>query len=144
MTVQDTQLILKRTYTETSAPPPFPFQKKKNSITSQKRVCTPRKVTPTRIRKGKHLLFVVMLDVYPQDWKINLRSRLIAPIILDACMHKIDKGKYLEQSMSIESTKIETQLPNTQGKAEIRPMRLWAEYPGKLHLPAYKVQFQTS
>lgn len=42
--------------------------------------------------------------------------------------------------MSIESTKIETQLPNTQGKAEIRPMRLWAEYPGKLHLPAYKVQ----
>ena len=99
-------------------------------------MCTPRKVTPTRIRKGKHLLFVVMLDVYPQDWKINLRSRLIAPIILDACMHKIDKGKYLEQSMSIESTKIETQLPNTQGKAEIRPMRLWAEYPGKLHLPA--------
>ena len=46
--------------------------------------------------------------------------------------------------MSIESTEIETQLPNTQGKAEIRPMRLWAEYPGKLHLPAYKVQFQTS
>ena len=65
-----------------------------------------------------------MLDVYPQDWKINLISRLIVPIILDACMHKIDKGKYLEQAMAIESTKIETQLPNTQGKAEIRPMRL--------------------
>lgn len=144
MTVQDPQLILKRTYTETSAPPSLPLPKKTTPSQARRECAHPEKSHLPRIRKGKHLLFVVMLDVYPQDWKINLRSRLIAPIILDACMHKIDKGKYLEQAMAIESTKIETQLPNTQGKAEIRPMRLWAEYPGKLHLPAYKVQFQTS